>query len=163
MQGNIVRSLLLIGAIWRELGDDELSIPLLLAGLIELIVVVAVVLGDAGGVRPENLLAIKFGNRKSACGLRREGAANDSGLAWWGEKYGGLDRKEGGEGGKCGVCSGEEAGDDLGDTSGDSSEWVGEGVPLLGDCRSLELFGEVSKLFDKSNGVSAIMESIVLL
>ena len=164
--GNMVLSRLLIGTIGNELLDEELSIPLLLDGLIELIVVVVEeVLGEAGGVRPENLLAIKLGNLKSVWGLNKDdvGKAAARDLEWWGEKYDGRDKKDGGEGGNCGLCSGEDAGDDLGETTGDSSDCVGEGVARVRDCCSHCGLGVVSRLLDKSSGVSAIIESIVLL
>lgn len=69
----------------EELGEELSSLPLLLEGLMEDTVVVAVVLGEAGGVKPENLLAIKLGNLKSA-GLRREGVGKARGRACCGEK-----------------------------------------------------------------------------
>ena len=45
----------------------------LVAGLTEQTDVVDGVLGETGGVRPQNLLAMKLGNLKSVCGLSVEG------------------------------------------------------------------------------------------
>ena len=73
MHGNIVLSLLFIGALGSEFDTDELSAVPVVAGLTEATTFVGGVLGEAGGVRPHSLLPMKVGNLKSVCVLSNEG------------------------------------------------------------------------------------------
>lgn len=61
------------------------------------------------------------------------------------------------------MCSGEDDGDDSGDTAGDPSDCTGEGVDLSGDLLFILGFDAFNKPFDKSKGVSSILDSNVCL
>jgi len=84
--GSIVLSLLFMGTSARELDKTELSAALLLAGLMEPTEVGGGVLGDAGGVRPDSFLVIKFGYLKLVCGLSRDGVTKGILTRFRGEK-----------------------------------------------------------------------------
>ena len=61
------------------------------------------------------------------------------------------------------MCSGEDDGDDMGDSTGDSCDCTGEGFDLGEDSLFTLGIDACIKPFDKSKGVSAILESNVCL